>query len=240
MGNANERNLQWARDRVCGYLHADVTEADEAFSGPAGEPYQIIDEALTDSYDELIAEAARQVDPDHFKFTMQAIWPSGQAVFTLPNNLDRTDVLYLRDVTSGLPGIVLKPGHAPEYGTPAGLFWSAPNQLTWSDQGNWAGALGTNAPTILIVGPFQTMTLSIGYQCGSIVFTEPTQEPTAVPFRFRQAWPYKAAATLDPAHVLAPKWTEFAERITESWHLAINQSGNAGSYSPESDVDALW
>ena len=241
MSNPEQRNLQWARDRVCGFLHANVTEADEAFSGSQGAPYELIDEALTDAHDEIIQEASVEVDPDFFKFTMQMVWPVNQAVFTLPSNLDRSSILYFRDITSGAPGIVIKPGHAPEYGQPAGVYWTAPNQISWTNQGNWASALSaTGAPIIVVTGPATTMTLEIAYMANSIVFTEATQEPLAIPFKYRRMWPLRAAAILDPAHVLAPAWMEQYERAKQSFHFNLNQIGKAGNYNPETDVDALW
>jgi hypothetical protein len=222
-------------------LHADVTEADEAFSGPQGEPYEIIDEALTQAYDEIIQEAEGEVDPDFFKFEMQVQWPQGQAVFTLPNHIDRANVLYMRDITSGAPGIVLKPGHAPEYGTPAGVYWSSPNQISWTNQGNWASALSaTGAPIIVLTGPATLMTLSIAYSANSIIFSEPTQEPLGIPFKYRRMWPLRAACMLDPAHVLQPAWMEQYERAKQAFHFKLNQIGKAGNYNPETDVDALW
>ena len=234
--NPRLRDLQWGRDRVAYLLHANVFLADEAFSGPQGNPWQNIDNFLSDAYSELVSAAATDIDPEPFKFYTQVTWKASAQTFTLPTGIDRLNVLFFRDITSSAysqngstlttaapPGYTMSPGHIAEMGQPVQWYWSSINELTWSFN-----------------GPSQDTILQIGFKAMASPLTEENQEPRLISYQYRDMWPYLAAIRIDPSNALTPAWGGVVAKRQQDWYNAINQVTQTGGYSPVLETEVLF
>lgn len=208
------RNLAWLRKRTAKWVQFDPDEADEAFSGPQGAPWETIDEAINETYKTCILDAAERIDPDYFKFSVSDTWPAADVSRQLPASISRTSLLYILDITNGLPGIKLEPTGG--YNGSSEIYWSGMNVLTWGS-----------------VGPGGDSILQFTYRAVPQELVEPLQEPDLLPYEFRDMLHIGAAIKLreeaDEDNV-PDSWRARYAKWDDLWRSAINQSTSSGTY----------
>jgi len=208
------KNLAWARHRVARYVHFNVDEADEAFSGPQSDPWEQIDDALNEGLTEVYNKVADGIDPDYFKISVPWTWPAGLVQASLPTGVDRTSVLEMRDVTTLYPGLQIRP--SPGYNGTSEIYWSGLNQITW-------GTVGPTADTSIV----------ISYILGAKTMKDPVEEPEMLPYRFRDLWPLRAAILLREAvdeDNIPTSWLQRFKELEWQFHNAVQQRSESGSY----------
>jgi len=207
------KNLAWARHRVARYVHFNIDEPDEAFSGPQSDPWEQVDDALNEAYTEIINKVADDVDPDYFKIKIPFTWKALLIEATLP--CDRISLLELRDVTMGYPGVQIRPSFG--YNSTSEIYWSGVNKITWGVQ-----------------GPPSDKTFTISYIAGAKILKDPIEEPELLPYRHRDIWPLKASILLrqgvDEDNV-PMDWVARFKDLEWQFHNAVAQRSEAGSYN---------
>jgi hypothetical protein len=209
------KNLGWARQRCSRYVHFNIDEPDEAFSGPASDPYQQIDDALNEGLTQILNKVVNSTDPDYFKISIPMTWLANVIQLALPVGVDRVSILELRDVTMGYPGVQIRPTFG--YNSTSEIYWSGINLITWGVQ-----------------GPPSDKTLLINYVAGPKILKDPNEEPDLLPYRFRDLWPLAAAIILrqDVDEDNIPQaWLDRFKQLEWDFHDAINQRSEAGSYN---------
>jgi hypothetical protein len=203
-----DKNLAWLRTRVSNLVNFDVTQPDQDFTGPASEPNQLIDGALSEVYMEEINRARFEAAKDWFKVDFTFTWAADTSTLdltTLSSDLSTHSIIELSDETDDSEGTPIWVRHT-SYESP--VSWRNRTTLQW----------GTS-------GPGSARTIRAVYMASPQDLSDPLQEPYLVPPEYRWLLVWGAAVILrDMADEEAPaRWVAKRDELREVFHLALAQ-----------------
>lgn len=198
------RNLAWLRRILSGIVNFNSDQTDQNFNTLNDEFYHL-DDALTEAYDLELSEGKVKASVEPFKETAELEWESGDATFTLPDYIQREDILEIYDITNNAVGSLVtvgrrSAGHA--------VFWKTRRKLGWGTE-----------------GPGEDKTLEVTYVGSAQTFKKPQQEPGLIPYRFRWVLPWSAAVLLSSKADQNPPqhWMSQLAEWRSSWYSAMSR-----------------
>jgi hypothetical protein len=205
------RNLAWLRSRVARLLNSDINEEpDQDFSGGEDNPWELIDDAISEAAEDELELAKQEANSEVFILNAGTFsWPSGQAELTLDSRFVNEDIVRLDDETHAVPGELVWVLNRDARTLPD-IFWVDRKTIRW----------GTD-------GPAETKTIRVFILPSCVDLTQPTDEPDFIPPKHRRLLIWSAAIVARLAldeDAVPQRWINRREQLRLSFWTALSKS----------------